>query len=301
MSAPNKNVDKISGTELRHHEWDGIQELDTPLPRWWLWTFIVTVVWGVAYWVAMPAWPLVDSYTKGVLGWSQRANVRAEMADVASARRPFEERLMAAPLASIESDPQLFEFAQASARPLFKENCAPCHGSGAQGSLGYPNLNDDDWLWGGKLSDIEATVRHGVRNEDTESRFSEMPAFVKVGTLNRTQVADVVEYVLSLSGAEHDATAAQRAAPLYVEHCQSCHGPEGKGDQTQGAPNLTDNIWLYGSTRVALTTTISNARNSSMPAWNGRLSPAEVRALAVYIHSLGGGAPEDQQATAATP
>lgn len=298
MSSKDRRVDQVTGTQIRNHDWDGIQELDTPLPRWWLWTFLATVVWGVAYWVVMPSWPLIDSYTKGVLGWSQRANVAAAMVETAEARRPLQDRLLAAPPDTIEADPQLFEFAQASGRALFKDNCAPCHGAGAQGALGYPNLNDDDWLWGGALSAIEATIRHGVRNEDENSRFSEMPAFVKLGTLTRAQVADLVEYVLGLSGAEHNAAAAARAAPLYAEHCASCHGPDGRGDRTQGAPNLTDAIWLHGGSRVALTTTIANARNASMPAWGERLSPADIRALAVYVHSLGGGEPEPQQAAA---
>jgi cytochrome c oxidase cbb3-type subunit III len=299
MSAGKRQVDTATGTEIRSHEWDGIQELDTPLPRWWLWTFLATVVWAVAYWVVMPSWPMVSSYTKGTLGWSQRANVRAEIQGIADSRKPLQERLLAAQLHDIESDQELFEFAQASGRALFKDNCAPCHGSGAQGSLGYPNLNDDDWLWGGALSALETTITHGVRNEDENSRFSEMPAFVKVGTLTRAQVAELVEYVLALSGQDHNAAAAASGTALYTEHCASCHGPDGKGDVTQGAPNLTDAIWLHGSSRVALTTTISNARNGSMPAWGGRLLPADVRALAVYVHSLGGGEPEPPQAAAA--
>jgi cytochrome c oxidase cbb3-type subunit III len=298
MSAGKPDVDQATGTELRSHEWDGIKELDTPLPRWWLWTFLATCVWGLAYWVAMPAWPLMTSYTKGTLGYSQRDSVAAQMKAVTAERAPIEQKLLAAPIDTIESDAQLFEFAQASGRALFKDNCSPCHGSGASGSLGYPNLNDDDWIWGGSLTDIEQTIRHGVRNEDEQSRFSEMPAFVKVGTLNRTQVADLVEYMLALSGADHVAVAAERAKPLYVEHCATCHGNEGQGDRAQGAVKLTDNIWLHGNTRVALTTTISNARNAAMPQWNARLTPAEIRALAVYVHSLGGGEPE-QTASAA--
>lgn len=297
MSNEHKNIDAATGTALRHHEWDGIQELDTPLPRWWLWTFLVCVVWAVAYWVVMPAWPMLHSYTKGTLGWSQRANVTAEMAQIAAERKPMAEKLLAAAPGTIEADPQLFEFAQASGQALFKDNCAPCHGSGAQGALGYPNLNDDDWLWGGSLADIEQTITHGVRNTDDKSRFSEMPAFVKVGQLTREQAADMVEYVRSLSGLEHHADAAARAQASFVENCASCHGEDGKGDRTQGAPNLTDNIWLYGNSRVAMTTTISNARNSSMPNWGTRLAPSEIRALAVYVHSLGGG--EKEKATAA--
>ncbi|MBL8643343.1 MAG: cytochrome-c oxidase, cbb3-type subunit III [Rhodospirillaceae bacterium] len=295
MSKDMQKIDSATGSEIRSHEWDGIQELNTPLPRWWLWTFLVTVVWSVAYWVVMPAWPMIGSYTKGVLNWSQRDNVSAELKLTAQARRPIANRLVAALPADIESDPQMLEFALASGRAVFKDNCAPCHGSGAQGFVGYPNLNDDDWLWGGSLGEIEQTIRYGVRNANDKSRFSEMPAFVKLGTLNRTQVADTVEFVLSLSGQAHSADAAGRGSVLFAEHCASCHGEGGQGDRTQGAPNLTDQIWLHGKSRIALTTVISNARNGSMPAWGERLSAADVRALAVYVHSLGGGEPEPGQ------
>ncbi|MBL8629216.1 MAG: cytochrome-c oxidase, cbb3-type subunit III [Rhodospirillaceae bacterium] len=301
MSNTTKNIDAATGSEIRSHEWDGIQELNTPLPRWWLWTFLATVLWAIAYWVVMPAWPMIGSYTKGAINWSQRSNVDAEMKATAAARLPLGNRLVAAKPGDIEADPQLLEFALASGRALFKDNCAPCHGAGAQGAVGYPNLNDDDWLWGGSLSEIEETITYGVRNTNDKSRFSEMPAFVKLGTLNRMQAADVVEYVESLSGRQHSADAAKRGGALFAENCASCHGETGHGDRTQGAPNLTDQIWLHGGTRIALTTTISNARNGSMPAWGERLKPAEVRALAVYVHSLGGGEPEHVADASAKP
>lgn len=289
MNNAPRDLDEITGTEIRSHEWDGIRELDTPLPRWWLWTFLATVIWAVGYWVAMPAWPLLSDYTKGLLGWSQRDNVAAELIDVAAARKPIEERLLAADLSAIETDQELLQFALASGAALFKDNCAPCHGSGAQGARGYPNLNDDDWLWGGTVGAIHQTITHGIRNSDLNSRFSEMPAFLTTGALTRAQISDMAEYVLSLSGAPHDAAAAARAKPLYDEQCVSCHLDTGKGDRAQGAANLADGIWLYGGGRAELMTTIATARNSSMPAWGARLSPASVRALAIYVHSLGGG------------
>lgn len=292
MAGSNREIDSETGAPIRAHEWDGIKELDTPLPRWWLWTFIATVIWSLGYWVAMPSFPLVNDYARGLLGWSQRANVMAEVRDVADSRKPIEQRLLAAALTDIERDPELLQFALASGQALFKDNCAPCHGAGAQGAVGYPNLNDDDWLWGGSLSAIERTIVHGIRNENTESRFSEMPAFVKTGAMTRAQVADMVELVLSFSGNEHDAAAADRARQTYVDQCESCHLTDGKGDRTQGAANLADAIWLHGGARDALATTIANARNASMPAWTGRLTPANIRALAVYVHSLGGGEAE---------
>lgn len=292
MSGPSDQIDAVTGSTIRSHEWDGIRELNTPLPRWWLWTFLISVVWGIGYWIAMPSWPLISSYTKGVLGWSQRDNVAAELRDVRESRKPLEQRLLAAPLADVERDSDLRQFALASGQAAFKDNCAPCHGAGAQGSIGYPNLNDDDWLWGGTLADIEQTIKHGIRNENTESRFSEMPAFVTTGAMNRAQVSEMTDFVLSLSGQPHDADAAARAKTVYVEQCESCHLADGTGDRAQGAADLTDAIWLHGSSRAAIETTIANARNASMPAWSGRLSAADVRALAIYVHSLGGGEAE---------
>ncbi|TAL01407.1 MAG: cytochrome-c oxidase, cbb3-type subunit III [Rhodospirillaceae bacterium] len=292
MAGKSPKIDSVTGVEIREHEWDGIQELDTPTPRWWLWVFLACCIWAVGYWVVMPAWPLPSGYTKGVIGWSQRANVVRDLADLAETRKPLESQLMTADLSDIEKNPAIFEFAVASGRAAFKENCAPCHGSGAQGALGYPNLNDDDWLWGGSLSAIQQTITHGIRNQDKESRFSEMPAFLRDGILTRAQVDDVVEYVTQISGQKADAAVAKRGAEVFGQNCVSCHGSDGRGDRSVGAPNLTDAIWLYGGDRASIRQTVSYARNSSMPSWASRLSPATIRALAVYVHSLGGGEPE---------
>jgi cytochrome c oxidase cbb3-type subunit 3 len=282
--------------EVRAHSWDGIQEYNTPLPRWWLYVFLSTVVWAIGYWIVMPAWPMLSSYTKGVLGWSQRANVVRDLEALQKARRPREAQLAAQPLADIKRDPALMEFALASGRAAFKENCAPCHGAGAQGAVGYPNLNDDDWLWGGSLDAIETTITYGIRNDDRRSRFSEMPAFLRDGTLTSAQVDTLVSYVLSLSGKAIDPAVQSQGAKLFADNCASCHGETGTGDRAQGAPNLRDGIWLYGSTPKAIRQTIAYARNSSMPAWVDRLSPATIRAIAIYVHTLGGGEPETAQA-----
>ncbi|MCB2106951.1 MAG: cytochrome-c oxidase, cbb3-type subunit III [Rhodobacteraceae bacterium] len=289
MSQNSTSIDPATGAEIRSHEWDGIRELDNPLPRWWFWIFLICVVWSIGYWIAMPSWPLATTYLKGTLGWSQRANVAADIAALQESRRPIEQELMAANLDDIENDPDLFSFALASGRSAFKDNCAPCHGAGAQGAIGYPNLNDDDWLWGGTLADIEQTIQHGIRNASMDSRFSEMPAYLTLGTLDRAQVSDVTEYVLSLSGRAEDAQAAERGSSTFAEQCVTCHGEDGKGMRDQGAPNLTDSIWLYGGDRDSIFETIAKARNSSMPIWGERLPAPTVRALAVYVHSLGGG------------
>jgi cytochrome c oxidase cbb3-type subunit 3 len=285
-----KHVDSFSGTETTGHEWDGIRELNNPLPRWWVFIFGATVIWGIAYWVAMPSWPLISSYSEGMLGYSQRAVVTAELDSIALEREPLKAQLLTASLDDVESEPDLLNFALASGKAAFGDNCAPCHGSGAQGAVGYPNLNDDEWLWGGTLSDIEYTITHGIRNENLDSRYSEMPAFLDVGTIDTSELTDLTDYVLFLSGGESANTdALARGAELYTIHCESCHMADGTGDREQGAPSLVDQIWLYGSDREAIRQTIAGARNSSMPAWGERLEPSTVRALAIYVHTLGGG------------
>lgn len=288
--ADNREIDSFSGVETTGHEWDGIKELNNPLPRWWLYIFYASIVWSVVYWIAMPAWPLVSSYTQGMLGWSQRSNVMAELDAIEQSREPIKASLLEASLDEIEGTPDLLTFALASGEAAFGDNCAPCHGSGAQGAIGYPNLNDDEWLWGGSLADIEHTITHGIRNEDFDSRYSEMPAFLQVGTINRSELSDLTDYVLFISGQEPTSDAAvARGEDLYMTHCESCHMTDGTGDREQGAPSLVDQIWLYGSDRASISNTIANARNSAMPAWGERLDPATVRALAVYVHTLGGG------------
>lgn len=288
--ADNREIDSFSGVETTGHEWDGIKELNNPLPRWWLYIWYASIVWSIGYWIAMPAWPLVSSYTQGMLGWSQRSNVLAELEAIEQAREPIKASLLEASLDEIEGTPDLLTFALASGEAAFGDNCAPCHGSGAQGAIGYPNLNDDEWLWGGALADIEQTITYGIRNENFDSRYSEMPAFLQVGTINRSEVSDLADYVLFISGQEPSSDAAvANGLDLYATHCESCHMADGTGDREQGAPSLVDQIWLYGSDRESIANTIANARNSAMPAWGERLDPATVRALAVYVHTLGGG------------
>ena len=284
-----RSRDKVTGTETTGHEWDGIRELDTPLPRWWLWTFYATILWAVGYWIAMPAWPLLKSHTSGLLGYSQRAEVAAEVAQAKQAQAVHADRLAKLELEQAAADPELFAFAQAAGRSAFAVNCSQCHGSGAAGARGFPNLNDDDWLWGGKLADIERTIRFGVRSEHAVTRTSDMPAFVALGVLTPAQANDVAEHVLSLSGRVGDAAAAARGKPLYAENCAVCHGEVGRGDRQVGAPDLADAIWLFGGEKSDILRSIAQSRRGVMPAWEGRLDPATVRALSIYVHSLGGG------------
>ncbi len=285
--------DEISGVETTGHEWDGIKELNNPLPRWWLWIFYATIVWAIGYMVFMPAIPGLPGArgaTPGLRHHSERVNIEADLAALDAVRQPLFERLAEADLDSIEGDRELFRFALAAGESAFGDNCATCHGSGAQGFPGYPNLNDDVWIWGGTLAEIEETISYGVRSEHPRARVSAMPRFGADGLLTRQQVGDVTDYVLSLSDREHDAAAARRGAEIFDAQCVICHQAGGVGDQRLGAPDLTDQEWLYGGDRETIYNTVWYSRGGVMPAWTGRLDEGLVDALAVYVHSLGGGA-----------
>ena len=288
--AEEKYIDEISGVETTGHSWDGIRELDNPLPNWWRWILWATVVWSVGYWIAYPAWPLVSSYTKGMLGYSSRANVAVEMAEAKARQKVHLDKLEKASLEEIRTDPELLEFALAGGRSAYNVNCSQCHGSGAQGFKGYPNLNDDEWLWGGSVEAIHFTISHGARNtEDEDARASEMPAFLKDEILTRDQVNEVAEYVLSLSGKSEDKAAAAKGGPIFKEQCAACHGADGAGNAEFGAPALNNDIWLYGGDKEAVVESIANSRAGVMPAWGRILEPVTIKKLAVFVHSLGGG------------
>lgn len=286
-----KKAQKFEGDpNTTGHEWDGIEEFDNPMPRWWLWTFYATIIWGLLYTVAYPAWPLINGATAGVLGWSTRADVAAEIAAVEEANAPMNARLEAADLTAIGSDSELGPYAVSAGSAVFKTWCAQCHGSGAAGAKGYPNLLDDDWLWGGSMEDIHVTVAHGIRNEDSdEARYSEMPAFGRDELLAKEEISQVVNFVMSLSGEPQDMSEVAAGAEVFAENCASCHGADGTGDRSQGAPNLADAIWLYGGDYATLTETVANSRYGVMPAWNTRLTEAQIRAVSAYVHQLGGG------------
>jgi len=286
-----KKAQKFEGDpNTTGHEWDGIEEFDNPMPRWWLWTFYATIIWGLLYTVAYPAWPLINGATAGVLGWSTRADVAAEIAAVEEANAPMNARLEAADLTAIASDSELGPYAVSAGSAVFKTWCAQCHGSGAAGAKGYPNLLDDDWLWGGSMEEIHVTVAHGIRNEDSdEARYSEMPAFGRDELLAKEEISQVVNFVMSLSGEPQDMSEIAAGAEVFAENCASCHGADGTGDRSQGAPNLADAIWLYGGDYATLTETVTNSRYGVMPAWNTRLTEAQIRAVSAYVHQLGGG------------
>jgi cytochrome c oxidase cbb3-type subunit 3 len=284
-----KDVDHISGTETTGHEWDGIKELNTPLPRWWLIVLYATIVWAIGYWVLYPAWPTLTGYTEGVLKQSQRDDVAQAVLKLKAEREAMSRSLANASLEEIEADPNLQQFALQAGKSAFGDNCATCHGSGAQGFKGYPNLNDDVWLWGGKLEDIRQTLKFGIRSPHPDTRQSQMPAYGRDKLLEPKQIDDLTQYVLKIAGQKADAMAAARAEPLFKEQCAACHGDDGRGKREFGAPNLTDKDWLYGGQPADIRAQIVNGRGGVMPAWGTRLDQATVDALAVYVHSLGGG------------
>jgi cytochrome c oxidase cbb3-type subunit 3 len=285
-----EDIDHVTGTATTGHEWDGIKELNTPLPRWWIITFYLTIVWAVGYWIVYPAWPMISGYTTGVMHYSSRADVAVELANLETIRGAKMVALGNAPLVDIEKDPALLAMARARGKAVFGDNCAPCHGSGAAGAKGYPNLNDDDWVWGGTLEQIQQTIEFGARNGNAKAHEGQMLAFGRDGILKKPEIVSVANYVRSLSGLStapgYDAAAGKK---LFAENCVACHGDDAKGNIELGAPNLTDGIWLYGSDLATLVETITNGRAGVMPAWGGRLDPATIKALTVYVHSLGGG------------
>jgi cytochrome c oxidase cbb3-type subunit III len=289
MATDKPSVDPITGTATTGHEWDGLQELNTPLPRWWLWLFYATIVWAIGYMIVYPAWPLIVSYSQGVLGWHSRDAVATEITNLKTQRAPLMDKLAAASLSQIVADPQLMDFARAVGKSAFAENCAPCHGAGGAGAKGYPNLNDDYWLWGGKLADIEHTITHGVRATDDKTRMGNMPAFGRDGMLKRSEIVAAADYVRSLSGLPTPSADLPLGQKVFADNCAVCHGPDGKGNRDLGAPNLTSGIWLYGPGRDVIIDGVTNGRGAMMPAWSGRLDATTIKALAVYVYSFGGG------------
>lgn len=285
-----RQYDELSGVETTGHEWDGIKELNNPLPRWWLWIFYATIAYSIGYMVWFPAIPLLNGNTPGLSGETNRGKLQEELAAVAQQRQGMLDKLEVASLEEIRQDPDMLRFAVAGGESLYKVNCSQCHGSGAQGGPGYPNLNDDDWIWGGELETIHDTIAHGVRaEEDDETRFGEMPAFGRDEFLDAGQINQVAEFVLKLSGQNHDAALAGDGQTIFEEECSACHGTQGEGDPVAGAPALNDALWLYGGTKEEIVAQINLPKHGVMPAWQQRLGSLAVKQLAVYVHGLGGG------------
>lgn len=283
-------VDAHTGVSTTGHEWDGIRELNTPLPRWWLWMLYATIVWAFGYMIVYPAVPLLSGHTAGLFGWSSRGAVTQELAALGAQRAPMVTALASATLPDIEKNPTLLAFARAQGKAAFGDNCAGCHGAGGGGARGFPNLVDDEWIWGGTLDDILQTITYGIRSTDAKTRVGNMPAFGADGVLKPAEIAVLADYVRSLSGLPVDGKPDLAAgAKLFEENCAACHGPEGKGVQDVGAPNLTDQIWLYGADKASIVEGLNKGRGAVMPQWGDRLDAGTIKALAVYVHTLGGG------------
>ncbi len=288
--ATNIEKDEVTGTDTTGHEWDGIKELNTPLPKWWLYTFYGTVIWGLAYTVAYPAWPMLTSATPGLLGYTSRGEL-AESVNVAREGQKAQlDKIAAASVEDILKDPAMLAFASAGGAAAFKVNCVQCHGAGAAGSAGYPNLNDNDWLWGGTADTIHTTLKHGIRHTlSADTRDSQMPSFGADGILKPDEIVNVSNYAISLGGGQADAAQAEAGKQLYADNCAACHGDAGIGNAELGAPNLVDKIWLYGGTVREVAQQVTKPRHGVMPGWATRLDDTTIKQLTVYVHSLGGG------------
>lgn len=279
--------DSVSGQNTTGHEWDGIKELNTPLPKWWVYVFWATVLWAIGYWIVYPAWPTINGYTAGTFGWSSRGVLAEELAAQKKSRSAWLSKIEASDAAAVEKDKDLLRYAMAGGKIAFNENCAPCHGVGGVGAYGYPTLADDEWLWGGTLADIEQTIKFGVRNANAESRQGEMPKFGADGLLKPEQIAAVADYVVSLSSKAPAKGSAGEA--VYAENCAVCHGEDGSGMTAVGAPALNNQIWLYKGGKDAIAAQVTKPKHGSMPAWSERLDATTIKMLAVYVHNLGGG------------
>jgi cytochrome c oxidase cbb3-type subunit 3 len=283
--------DEISGQPTTGHEWNGIKELDTPGPRGVLMFLVVTHVFAVLWWVLMPTWPLGWTYTKGILGRDMHQVTQQAIVDTQQQRAWWTDKIATLPFDQIEADEQLMAVVAEAGHRLFGDNCAACHGQNAQGSSNFPDLTDDDWLWGdGTTEMIAETLRVGINSPHPETRFSQMPAFGRDQMLSAAEVRTVASYVYSLSHPEtstpENIEQIEAGHELFVNNCAGCHGEEGTGDRELGAPNLTDNFWLYGGNLQTIITTIHGGRQGHMPTWDERLSPTDIKVLALYVHAL---------------
>lgn len=280
-------VDPVTGHETTGHEWNGIRELNTPFPRIVIWALGLAFAYSVIAWVLLPAWPTGSDYTRGLLGADTRARAEAGYERLSEARGAWLSRFESGDFAALAADPALLAEAMPAAARLFADNCAACHGDGGTGGPGFPNLADNDWLWGGDPETIAETVRVGINSGHPEARMSQMLAFGRDGMLPPDDLSAVAGYVQSLSAGTADADSP--AATLFAENCAACHGEGGRGGLGIGAPSLADRQWIYGGSHDTIMTTLWGGRQGVMPTWAGRLSPAEINLLALYVARLGAG------------
>jgi len=286
MAIQNNENQKNREVKTTGHDWDGIQEYNIPTPRWWLIVWIICIIWAIIYWFFYPAWPTISGNSKGSLNWTKYSELKNSQEVIKEKKDVYLKKFSKLGFEEIMKDPQMMEYALNGGRAIFKENCAACHGVGANGAKGYPNLNDDDWLWGGKIDDIHQTLLYGIRSGHDKARFSQMPSFGLDQILSKKEIEDVAEYVLSLSKkGEYN----KNGELIFKQNCVACHTASGKGNKSLGAPNLTDSIWLYGSDKEDVLYSIYFARAGVMPYWSNRLDSQQIRQVSIYVHSLGGG------------
>ncbi len=280
---------KIPGKpETTGHAWDNIEEYNTPAPRWWLIVWAICIIWAVIYWFFYPTWPIPGGNTIGLNKWTSQNQLSQSQEEITKTREIYLEKFSKSSFEQVKQDKDLMEFALNGGKAAFQNNCAVCHGTGAAGQKGYPNLNDDDWLWGGKIDDIYTTLKYGIRSTHDKTRSTIMPSFGTDRILTKAQIEEVTDYVLAFSNGE-DQSKMVDGQKIFVENCVACHTASGKGNKLEGAPNLTDKIWLYGGQKEDVIYTITNSRYGVMPSWEGRLDEQTIRQLTIYVHSLGGG------------
>ena len=284
-----------SETKTTGHEWDGIQEYDNPIPRWL--NIVLAICWVVAVimWYLYPSWPTLSEDNerggvKGSLNWTQYNQLEDSLEEIKSIRKTKMDKFRKSSFKEVLANDELYQFAVIGGKIAFKENCSTCHGLGGAGTIsGYPNLNDDDWLWGGSHQDIYKTLLYGIRSGHEKTRDSEMNSFK--GTMTDQEIKDVADYVYYLSRPNEKSVSSTAGKKLYEQHCVSCHGNDAKGDRSNGIPDLTDAIWLHSKegTKYDIIKQMYNPMNGVMPAWENRLDNDTIRQLTIYVHSLGGG------------
>lgn len=278
--------DGYTGYLTTGHEWNGIKELNTPVPRVVYFFLTVAVLFAIGYWILMPAWPLGTTYTKGLLGNDQRRIVAASLKDAAGDRNTWTKKIETEGYSAIQSDPALMEIVRETGHTLFGNNCAACHGLDAKGGPGFPNLTTSSWLWGGKPEDIFNTIRVGINAAHKDTHVSQMPAFGHDQMLPRADILNVVTFVYSLSNPNAkniDPKRVEAGKKIFAANCVSCHGEDARGNPELGAPNLADKFWIYGGNLETIDTTVWGGRQGHMPTWEGRLSELDRKILTLYL------------------
>lgn len=284
--------DPHTGHRTTGHEWNGIIELNTAVPKAGWYFLLATALFSVIYWVLMPAWPLGSTYTKGLLGADVRKNVEVGLRKAALDRATWTDRINNESFDAIRADNDLMRYVRDTGRTLFRDNCAVCHGTKATGGPGFPSLVDNAWLWGGTADDVFETIRVGINSDHPDSRAAQMPAFGRDAMLDRKSILNVVAYVRSLSKAENrDTQEAAAAHEIFATNCGSCHGDDAKGNKDLGAPDLTDGFWIYGGDQESVYRTVFGGRQGHMPSWEVRLSETDRKILTLYILDLKGRGP----------